>query len=241
MIIELAICSDLLLSPPSPPSWASHLVTGVYMDIKQQVNSDDDWSLRPSSPPLNHQNMSLHIGIRVRWVCVQIKQVMGINYLNIKLRVNFDRVPKIVLKVWNDSLDTPELLVNLQFKIDSLTWQKYFALFCKTISEIFINGIYQSSSLVSWCRDEMCQVIGGNLRTDIKIVVLAPGILFVIICFANIQPRPPRPLSPPLKLKSPPSNPPLHQDPSLPITCPVAVFLNGVQKTYLEQRLLYTM
>ena len=83
----------------------------------------------------------------------------------------------------------------------------------------------------------MCQVIGSSLRTDIKIVVLAPGILFVIICFANIQP----PLStlPTPESKVPPSpNPPLHQDPSLPITCPVAVFLNGVQKTDLEQRLL---
>ena len=59
----------------------------------------------------------------------------------------------------------------------------------------------------------------------------------MIICFANIQP----PLStlPTPESKVPPSpNPPLHQDPSLPITCPVAVFLNGVQKTDLEQRLL---
>ena len=58
MIIELAICSDLRLTSPLP---ASGLVTGVHMDIKQQVNSDYDWS---ASPALDQKNMSLHIGIK---------------------------------------------------------------------------------------------------------------------------------------------------------------------------------
>ena len=47
-----------MLRPPPP----SMLVTGVCTDIKQQVNSDDDWSLRLPSPALDDQNMSLHIG-----------------------------------------------------------------------------------------------------------------------------------------------------------------------------------
>ena len=87
----------MLRPPPHLPPWASGLVTGVHMDIKQQVNSDYDWSA-PSSPALDQKNMSLHIGIKSEvGGSAQIKQVMGINYL--KPRVHFDRDPKIVLKV----------------------------------------------------------------------------------------------------------------------------------------------
>ena len=53
----------MLRPPPHLPPWASGLVTGVHMDIKQQVNSDYDWSA-PSSPALDQKNMSLHIGIK---------------------------------------------------------------------------------------------------------------------------------------------------------------------------------
>ena len=50
----------MLRPPPHLPPWASGLVTGVHMDIKQQVNSDYDWPA-PSLPSII-KNMSLHIG-----------------------------------------------------------------------------------------------------------------------------------------------------------------------------------
>ena len=47
----------MLRPPPHLPPWASGLVTGVHMDIKQQVNSDYDWSAPslPALPALDHQ------------------------------------------------------------------------------------------------------------------------------------------------------------------------------------------
>ena len=129
--------------------------------------------------------------------------------------------------------------MNLQFKIDRSTWQKYFALFCKTICSIiskmyYLYIYYICIARVRWCWCDV-SVIGGNLRTDIKIVVLAPGILFVIMCFANIHPQPslPRNLSPLPLLQTLPSRPSL---PSRPIPAHylssgcVAVFLHGVSK-----------
>ena len=141
-----------MLRPPPP----SMLVTGVYTDIKQQVNSDDDWSLRladllPSLPWSSKHEFTYWKLESGGWLFK-----LSRSWELIISKSNWTESSQFWPGSWNcfesleyDSLDTPELLVNLQFEIDRLTWQKYFALFCKTISEIFIIKWFPP---ISWCR-----------------------------------------------------------------------------------------
>ena len=134
MIIELAICSD----PLPPPCWSR--VSALILNNRLILMMTDLCGCPPL--PSMIKTWVYILEIRVRWVAVQIKQVMGINYLKINwVESNLTGFLKLFWKsrIWftRHSRIIGESAV---FKIDRLTWQKHFALFCKTISEIFING-----------------------------------------------------------------------------------------------------